>query len=76
MWRMIDNELISEGLKIGQIISDKSTEEDNFKILEIRKNEIVTAAKTDVMNFMVIFPQQDLVDASRWVMDSDIGSEI
>ncbi len=72
MWRMIDNELISEGLKIGQIISDKSTREDNFKILEIRKNGIITATKTDVMNFRIIFPQKDLVDASWWVMDSDI----
>ena len=71
MWRIIDNELISEGLKIGQIISDKSTREDNFKILEIRKNGLITAAKTDVMNLRIIFPQRDLVDASWWVMNSD-----
>lgn len=69
---MIDHELISEGLKIGQIISDKSTREDNFKIIEIRENGIITATKTDVMNFRIIFPQRDLVDASWWVMDSNI----
>jgi hypothetical protein len=68
MWKRIDNELFLQELKIGHIISQSSSQHENYQIIEIRENGIVTAAKTDATGSMIIFPGNDLVDANWWVM--------
>jgi len=69
MWRLIDNDVISQELRIGHIISENTTRHENYQIVEIRENGVVTAAKTDTKNFMIVFPKDNLVDANWWIMD-------
>ncbi len=70
MWKLIDSEVLLEQLKIGHLISDGSAQESGFWITQIKENGIITAAKTDVRNFMIIFPKWDLVDARWWLNEN------
>ncbi|HLK29349.1 MAG TPA: hypothetical protein VKT28_12280 [Puia sp.] len=68
MWKLIDSDVISKELKIGHIISESNSSQENFEIMEIRQNGNITAAKMDDKKSMIIFPKEDLVDANWWVM--------
>jgi hypothetical protein len=69
MWKTIDKDVITNGLKIGQIISENSEQDKAFKIVEIKKNGNITAAKTGVINYKIIFPKEELINLNWRVLE-------